>query len=273
MQPDKPEKPDSMDEIDVELEDQPAPKPQHSKYPAKKSGSRKRIVIIAIIAVAVLGLLGAAYWWFSERDSEEQQPAASEQTEEEPERQAPDLSPEEAAQTVTFKSETLNLEFNHRRDWTVSESENKSEITLSSPPVAYSTVGGNVPAGQGVFTLKIGKGVPQAMQDTINGSNAVRDSKVIAYDEPTDAQRFYTNLSYAGVQEAFNFFIITGSVEYKTGDPLASTLAFSDEFYLIAGGYGEDPDNALAFDDVPTSQIDSQAVKQAVDIVKSLKIF
>jgi hypothetical protein len=79
-------------------------------------------------------------------------------------------------------------------------------------------------------------------------------------------------VSYAGQKDIFNFFIVTGSVELKAGNPFAYTLQMGSDFYLIVGGYGSD-DGTLSFDSVPASSMDSAALGQAIDIVESLKIF
>lgn len=273
MQQDK----DPIDEINVELDDQPSPNTTHSKYPIRNrgGGGKKRIILIVAVVVLALGLLaGAAYWFLGRDDDTNEQTAVSEQTQEEPGNNRPQLSPAEAAEPVVFKSDTLNLEFTHRKDWTVMESEDKSTLSVTSPAISYQTVDGNVPESAGVFTLKIGIGVSDAATQTINSAVAAKDSEVIAYDEPTEQQRFYTNLAYAGQNDNFSFLIVTGSSEYKAGDPLAGTLALSGSYYLIGGGYGEDPDNAFAFDPIAPELINqSAAPEQAVAIIKSLKIY
>lgn len=268
---------DPLEEIDLELDDRPPQKPRRD-IPRHSDGSKKRLIWIAVIAAAALALLGgAAYWWLAVR-GEEEQPAAAQNEQQQsaqPVRENPDLSPQEAAEIVTYKNDALKLELKHRRDWIVKESDDKTGITLMSPPIGYETQNGNVPEAQGVFTLHIRTGsVSEAGQETINGTAAVRDSKIIAYAEPTEAQRYYTNVSYAGQDGFLKFFIVTGSAEYKTEDILANTLPLSSaDYFLIAGGYGEDPDGTLEFDLVPADQIDSEVFKQAIAIVESLKLY
>jgi hypothetical protein len=126
---------------------------------------------------------------------------------------------------------------------------------------------------KGVFTLKFSKGGNEASQEAINSAKAVKESLLIGYADPTEQQRHYTNISYAGQNEAFNFMVVTGSVAFKPGDPLDRTLNLSSDDYLIVGGYGADSQNALAFDDVDPSNADQTVgYEQALDIVKSLKI-
>lgn len=264
---------DPLEEIDLELDDQPKRQP-----PRRHSGGNKRLIWIAVIAALAIALLaGAAYWWLAVRGQDETPAATNNQQQQppaQPERQAPNLSPQEAAELVAYKSDALKLEVEHRRDWTVKENDDKTGITLMSPPIGYETQNGSVPETQGVFTLHIRTGsVPEAAQETINAAVAVRDSEVIAYAEPTEAQRYYTNVSYAGQDGFLQFFIVTGSTEYKAEDILANTLPLtSPDYFLIAGGYGEDTSGALEFDLVPATQIDTEAFKQAIAIVESLKI-
>lgn len=268
---------DPIQQIDVTLDDEPrkdTKRPRPSRH--NRGGNTKKIVLILLAVIVGLAVVcGAAYWWFAVRDTGEETPVSLDQPNQQSqdtEETQPALDPQEAAKKITFKSSELALELTHRRDWLIAESDDKTAITLTSPDVSYQTVNGTVPEGRGVFTLKIQKGVPEVQSDAINALNAVKDSEVIAYDKPTDAQRFYTNISYAGLEDAFTTLIVTGSVEYKKGNPLANTLTLSGDFYLIAGGFGEDAENTLAFDHVPVSQIDSQTAKQAIDIIKSLRI-
>jgi hypothetical protein len=48
---------------------------------------------------------------------------------------------------------------------------------------------------------------------------------------------------------------------------------FDNDTFLIAGGYGADKDGTLSFDAVPKAEYQSDALTQAMDIVKSIKIF
>jgi hypothetical protein len=267
---------DPIDEIDVNLDDTSSDSvTNHSKYPVKrrKPGSRKKFAIIAAAAVLVLaGAGGFAYWRFGSGAADDAQ-HASDQEQTEDENTEPQMDPAEAAQTVVFSSEELNLEFTHRRDWTVTESDDKTTITVTSPRISYQTADGNVPSSQGVFTLKIGVGVSSAAQQTINSAEAVEESEVVAYEDPTDEQRFYTNLSYAGQDGNFNFLIVTGSTEYQPGDPLANTLPLGSSYYLLGGGYGADPDDAFDFDAIsPQHMRHSPVFEQAVAFIQSLRI-
>lgn len=242
----------------------PMAPPPDVRQPRPKN--RRKLLLIIGGALAVLLSAGAAYW-FVLRDDTVAVPAPLPGTE----NQTPEeiLNPVDPT-PVAYKSEKLNIELTHRKDWKLKEAAD-GEITITSPSTSYARADGE--AVTGVFTVKIRKGVPDAMKATIEKAVAPRASEVIAYAEPTKEQREYTNLSYAGTKDIFNFFIITGNTEFKAGGTYAYALAMSGEFYLITGGYGTDRDGTLSFDAVPKDTMDSDAFEQAVDIVESLKIF
>jgi type II secretory pathway pseudopilin PulG len=245
---------------------------QPPEGPVQQKPKRRKKLALLLSGVVLLGLLlaGGAYYWFVMRDDGQQpsqQTAAGQEQGEAPDEAAstsPDPTP------TTYKSEAINVELTHRKDWKVQES-GDGEITLTSPRISYTRVDGE--STSGVFTLKIRKGVPEAMQATINSAVAPRDSEVIAYVNPTEEQRQYTNLSYAGQENVFNFFVVTGNTEFKTGNAYNSVLPLGGEFYLIVGGYGSDDDGTLSFDAVPVDSMESTALTQAIDIVESLKIY
>lgn len=222
-----------------------------------------------IVMAGIIGLLliGAGAWFFLLRDNDtktsEQTPSKTQQSE------SVASTPADPTPTV-YKSTKLNIELTHRKDWTLKE-QSGGEIVLTSPAIAQLRADGT--ATNGVFTLKFRKGITTSMQASLEKTNAVRDSQVIGYAAPTEAQRQYTNVSYAGQGEAFQFFIVTGSVEIKADSPVANVLTFDNDTFLIAGGYGTDKGDTLSFDLAPTSAIDSTAMEQAIDIVESLKVY
>lgn len=244
-----------------------APEPHH---PTRRERDKRRnlILLIAGGVLALLVVLGLVYWLvFAGRNEDQTAQTTSsgqQQTEQTPAPTPADSTP------VVYKSVKNNIELTHRKDWTLKEAAT-GEITITSPRTSYTRVDGR--ATTGVFTFKFRVGVPEAMQATIEKAVAPRDSEVIAYDDPPETQRLYTNLSYAGQKDAFNFFIVTGNTELKAGSAFAYMLVLDGEFYMLAGGFGTDKDNTLAFDAVAPSMIDSETAQQAIAIVKSLKIF
>jgi hypothetical protein len=268
---------DPIPDIDVNLDNQPAPRTRHSADPRRKKkpgGGRTKPWVIILICLAAAAVGFAVYWFVLKKDNAETMEPVDNTTETTPEEQSPPMNPEDASKMATFKSEKLKLELSHRGDWTVVESDDGNSITLTSPSISYQTINGTVPEGSGVFTLRIVKGVSSAQRDVINNAIAVQKSEVIAYAKPTEAQRHYTNVSYGGTEDAFTFLMVTGAVEFAKGDPWAGKISLSSaDYYLIAGGFGADAENTMEFDQVAASQIDSDAAKQATAIIESLRIF
>jgi hypothetical protein len=241
--------------------------PRLSKHKAAKA--RQRLYLyIGIGIVLVLLLAGGLYWMARDKQTPKTTQTSTNTT---TQTQAQTPTPVADSTPVTYKSGTLNMEFTYRKDWTMKESSGGREVTLTSPQTSYTKVDGT--ATTGVFTLKIRKGVTDAMKATIEKAVAPRNSEVIAYAAPTDQQRYYTNISYAGTKDIFNFFIVTGSTEVKAGGAYTYLLVLNDESYLIVGGYGTDKNGTLGFDSVPKDAIDSSVKDQAVKIVESIKIF
>jgi len=247
----------------------PMQPPQPPVQPAHKHSSKK--LMMFTVGGVILALIAAvAVYWFVLRDQSgkaaQQQTTNTQQTEEDSVEQpvVADSTPQ------TLKSETLGIELTHRKDWTLKESSDGT-ITITSPKISYATSGGT--SKTGVFTLRVRKGATQSMQANIDKAIATRDSEVIAYAAPAEGQREYTNVSYAGPKDMFGFFVVTSNSEFKAGAPLSYALQFGADSYLIAGGYGADSTNSLAFDSVPKDMMDSEALTQAIDIVESLKIY
>lgn len=258
------EQPNEMNES----EPSSAPVPAHQLTRRERRHRQKMVLLIVGGVVAALLLAAAAYWFFLRGDDNKRsaQTNTGQQTgqEETPAPVAADPTP------VAYKSTKLNIELTHRKDWTLKEADD-GELTITSPQISYTRSDGQ--ATTGVFTVKIRKGVPEPMQATIEKAVAPRKSEVIAYTSPTKEQRQYTNLSFAGQKDIFNFFIVTGNTEFKAGGAFNFALSLNSQFYLIVGGYGEDKAGSLGFDAVPAAAMDSDALTQGVDIVESLKIF
>lgn len=246
------------------------PAPPHHPTRRERRHRKKMLLLVIGGAAALLLLAGAGVYWFVLRDKDAKAPAQASTTEQSTSAEtAPPPSPTDAT-PVSFKSTKLNIEITHRKDWTLKE-KTDGELELTSPRISYTGADGE--STTGVFTLKLRKGVSATQKATIEQAVASRDSEVIAYAAPTEQQRYYTNVSYAGQKDTFNFFIVTGSAELKAGNPFMYTLVLDSEFYLIVGGYGTDKNGSLAFDPVPKTSLDSPALQQAIDIVESLKIY
>lgn len=243
----------------------------HLGNPRPKRFGKKRILLAAGIVMGIAIIAGGTFWFLSNRNSPTEsvnQQTAQPQPQENSE---PTMPEAEAATPQTFKSTKQNLEITYRKDWKLEESADKMQITLTSPKVSYEAEDGQK---TDVFTLKIRTGVPEAMEAALNKALAVKDSEVIGYTAPTEEQRYYTNLSYGGQDELFTFVMITGSTAFKVGQTIGPSLSLMDDTYLLIGGYGADESDSLLFDAVPVNSFDDTAVyTQAVDVIKSLKIF
>ncbi len=236
----------------------------------RRRGVHKRLILIAAGVIVIALAVTALFIFIGKEDTSTDQQSQQQTPSEEDE--APALSPTEAAQPETYNSETLKIEFVHRRDWTVTEDADAKRIIVTSPEFTYKTADGE--STSDVFTLVLGMGASEGAKTTINAAKAVKDSEVIAYDAPTEQQRFYTNVSYAGPEDAtFTFFIVTGSNALKTGNSLTGNVSLFDSDLLIAGGFGEDSER-LDFDRIALADVgQNTALDQALAIVKSLKVY
>jgi hypothetical protein len=247
--------------------EQPDERPVYAPPTRRRHGARKKTLLLIGAGLLLLVLLAGAGYWFFLKDKGQKapaQPVTSTRTTTE----SPAVTPADAT-PVTYKSTKLNIELTHRKDWTLKETSN--EVVVTSPRTSYATSDGQ--ATTGVFTVKFRRGVTDAQKATINKAIAPIDSEVIAYAAPTDQQRQYTTLSYAGQKDTFSFFIVTGNAAFKAGNAFSYALPLDGDFYLVAGGYGADQGDSLAFDQVPKDSMLSDTLDQALEIVKSLKIF
>jgi hypothetical protein len=245
------------------------PQHMHASGSSSGKGGKKRLLIIIASAVVLLLAAAAVYFFVFAKKSDDPKPASTNKPSTATEQPAPAA---DAATPKTYKSVKLNVEFTYRTDWIMRENSDKSEIILTSPQVSYQKKDGV--AAQGVFTLKIRNGiVPDVMKPTIASAVAVKDSEVIAYTAPAGEQRKYTNLSFGGNGTNQNFFIVTGSIAFKAGEAFGSNIDTQGSVYIFAGGYGTDPNDALAFDAVPKGSFETETYKQAKAIIESFKIY
>ncbi|HSX36007.1 MAG TPA: hypothetical protein VLH84_03690 [Patescibacteria group bacterium] len=255
--------PDAHSHKDVE----PTYQPAHYPYVGgPKRGSKKWFIIGGIIIIVIAA--AAALWFFMMHKPAPKPPVTQHTTS----TTTPQLSPVEAATLQTFKSATLNVQVTYRKDWTPRESADKKELILTSPSTTYKKSDGTSTTGS--FTVKIREDVPDGMQTTIQKALAAEDSLIIAYAQPAPSQRQYTNLSYAGSDaNSFTFYMVTGDNAYKAGSPFGTGIDLTGTTYIIAGGYGADSGDVLAFDNVPKNSVESTVYDQGLDIIKSLQVY
>ncbi len=245
---------------DNEYRERPAP------LHANQGGSKKRWLIIACAVAGVLIIGGAVYWFALRKPAPAPAPKTTSANSEEQ-----DATPV-STEPVTFKSTKLGMAVTYANGWKVRENADKSEVILTSPKTSYARKDGT--STEGVFTIKLRHGVlPEAMPETVQKAFAVRDSEVIAYAQPTAEQRQYTNVTYAGGDaNTFGFFIVSGNTSLKAGQGVGATIDLNGTVYLIAGGFGADETDALAFDPATKDALDNAVFEQAMDIVKSVQI-
>lgn len=251
------------------------PQTGHLHTPGKRaSSSKKARIIMGILAGIVVVGLGMGAFLLFKPDTKEASPApAQSEQQQSPEETQPAMDPAQASQLTAYKSEKLAIEVTHRKDWSVRESADGKQLILASPKFAYETVEGETTTG--AFTLKIGLGASDAAQKTLNTSKTVKDSLLIGYDAPTEQQRHYTHLSFAGPNEtAFAYFIVTGSIALKASTALSNTIIINDGDFLIVGGFGADTENTLDYSKLDPANLEQYApYEQAIAIVKSLKVY
>ena len=255
--------------VPVENE-QPLPPPGH-RYdhlmPKKESG-KKKILLLTLIGLVTLGVIAAAVYFFVLK-KDTPTPAATDN--QQATEQQPEAAPAPADSTPkVFKSTKLGLELTHRTDWSLKEDPDSGEITLTSPQATYTTKDGA--SKQAAFTLKFRQGATTEQQAAIKAAAAVLASETIAYSAPLETQRYYTNVTFGGQAEAISLFLVTGATQFKAGDSLANFFINGDT-YVIGGGFGGTQPENFTFDTLPKASFTgSDTYKQALDIVKSLKI-
>ena len=259
------EQPDSPYEQPVELPggEQPAHLPQAPK--SKKS--RKRLVVGLLTLIVLAGLGYGGLKLFSSN------PATHETAQtNEPTRTPPPADTTTASTGKTFTAETLAVEFQKPDGWTVTEKD--GAITAKSAVLDYKSLdGGTV---HGYFRVYIRKMARDIDSKYIGRAVAMQPTEPLTYTSPATSQRKTTNLSFFGYDDSSNFafFMITGNFNLKKGDTLGASYGKEADTFIIVGGYSADDNkDDLSFHKVATSDVESaEVVKQAIDLLKSLKV-
>ncbi len=178
----------------------------------------------------------------------------------------------EVAGTKTFTSTALGVTLTYPVGWTTNET--GGGVRIESPDFNYMTTDKGVVAGN--FRVYIRKGARETDSKYIARGVATQPSEPLTYSAPTSIQRKTTNLSFFGLDtpDQFAYFLIAGNFNLKKGDTLGPNYGKEADTVLVTGGYSA---KSLA-DDFATNQVplgsfqQTNAYKQAIDIIKSLKL-
>ncbi len=248
--------------------------PGEQKRPTpKRSLPIKRIIIpvVVLLGVVVLALVG--YKLFAKK------PAAPTTNSSDVIESVPDVRPgptnsdiPAAGETVTFKSSQPRMELTHPKTWTVTE--NTGGVRIESPEFSYETLGSGEVSGY--FRIYIRQGARQADSAIIGRGVASLASEKLTYTAPVTGQRPETNMSFFGLDtdDHFAFLFIAGNFSLNKGESLGPDYGKEPETFLVMGGYSAKD----LTDDMATNQVSleyfqtTEAYKQAIDIIKSLKL-
>ncbi len=252
----------------VNLPDQPTPNHAKNSKKANKFLNKKTYLIGAIGLV----LLGAGAAFLQTRDSSSSQADSSPQPTQAADQPATKSDVPVAGQTRVFTSDILGLEIKHPSSWSVTDKD--GGIFIASPEFTYETPEGVSTAGS--FIVYIRQGARDIDGKYIGRGYAVQPSEILVYTNPGNDQRKDTNFTQFGFDESdnFGFFMVTGDFSLNKDETLGPNYGREPDTYVIVGGFGaKSQADALGFNSVPLANYQStNAYKQAVDIIKSIKL-
>lgn len=268
----KPADPGDMSTLDIEPDDEEEPVKPRDLIP-KSAGWRskkpsKKVVIILLILIAVTAIAGGTFIFLDKKSSNKSQTQTTANTS--------GTNNESAEQTKTsatksYKNDTIKIELSYLNSWALKEDVDK--VVLTSPKISYTKKDGTT--AKNSFRVIVQKGINQIDSNTINNAVAVKISELIKYTAPAKDQRTESYLSFLGkTKDAFKFFLISSGKEYQVDEKVSGSLPLGQDSYIVAGGYGTSADDNFGFDEIAVDKIDQDdAYNQAVDIVKSLKLY
>ena len=237
----------------------------------RKFGVKKLFTVLIIIFV--IGLLGfGAFKLLQKPKKASPQPSASSSKTTTASRELTVSDIPDVTSTKTLKNATLLVELTYPTGWTPTE---KSDgIKLESPDFNYLKSDGLITTGN--FRVYIRKGAREVDSKYIGRGVATSDSQPLTYTAPATGQRKTTNLSLFGLDtpDQFAYLLIAGNFTLKKGDTLGPGYGKESDTVLVTGGYSAKTlTDDFATNQVPLDGFDkTNAYKQALDIVKSLKL-
>lgn len=230
----------------------------------KKRKWKRLIIILAILVVACAG----AYIFINNRSEPVSAPSEATETPSEPS-QTQTISEE----TKTYNSAEFFLSFEYPSDWTVTEADDGSTMTVKSPTLGLQTDAGEQPGQVKVLFRDETQKLPEF--DKGNATSA-RDSEKITYDKPSSTQRGQTYVSFlqyaASATDGLDGIFITGDNGYTKGQaiPKADIIPIepiiSVSFISCDGGCASEPIQVSA-------ELWDTPVGEAIqNLLKSLKI-
>ncbi len=267
MDNESPSKPDDPMAQPLDLPGGETQQSPHQNFQSTKSRKSFKKPLLILLLLLALGGIGFSIWKMLSKP----RPTVPPQTNEPTAKPLPTQSEAAAKGFKNFTAETLAVEFSYPDNWTVAEKD--GTITVKSPTFSYQTTQGTT---NGYFRIYIRKGARSVDSKYIGRAYAVQPTQQITYTNPAVSQRKTTNLSFFGYDDASNFafFMITGNFNLKKGETLGPNYGKEAETYIIVGGYSsaEDKDD-LSFRMIsPSSFQQANAYKQAIEILKSLKV-
>lgn len=188
------------------------------KLKRQQKGGKKWLVILAVlVSLAVVG--GVVYWFFL-REPSDTETSTQQNTEQPTEAQTSALS---SGKTETYDSSRYFLSFDYPDSWDVDETD-PTALTVTSPVVSLQASTGT--EQQGKVTMKIRAKNTTLAEFEAGDATATKQSELITYTKPTQAQRASTYLSFAafaGATKGLDALLITGDYGYQAGQAVLKT--------------------------------------------------
>jgi hypothetical protein len=240
----------------------------------KNGFSKKRLLLVALVVLLIGGIgFGAAL--LTSESTSPTKPADTSQADEVESESDETTDIPIATATKTLKTDFPRIELAYPDNWIVTENKEQSGIRLESPEFTYMSISGSPIKGN--FRVYIRQGARQQDSKYIGRGVAAQPSEKLIYTNPIASQRPETNLSFFGLDSSDNFayFLIAGNFSLQKEESLGPEYGTEAETYIIAGGYSsKELAEDLATNPVPVEYFSTtEAYKQALEIVKSLKIY